>query len=827
MGLPAACLNRYLRGTFLPVRAPLSSDLRDRLQTTLGDAYTVERELGGGGMARVFLASENALGRQVVVKVLGPDVASEISGERFAREVRVAASLQHPNIVPVLTTGVADGIPYYTMPFVRGESLRVRMREMGTIPVRQAISILRDIARALHHAHAEGVIHRDIKPENVLLSGDAAVVTDFGIAKAISVAQTAVDSGEHTPTTLTQAGISVGTPAYMSPEQAAGDAIDHRADIYSWGILAYELFAGVHPFADKGSAAHLMAAHISQTPAPLNTDSGRIPVPLANLVMRCLEKEPAKRPSSAGDLIDELDAIRESRDNPSVSRPSIKRRRIPLKAIIAAIVVVATIAYASFAAMSRRSQPNVPTSVAVLPFAHDQADSAEAYFGEGLADELMTALGKVPGIKVASRTSAIAMGNRTDLDIREIARRLGVNTIVEGTVRRYGGKLRVSAQLTNAADGLTMWSDAYDREAKDVFDVQAEITRAIVLALKPGSDKQLAAAPKGPGTSNAEAYDFYLRGLYLVERRGRSVELAADYFSKAIQKDPNFARAYAELAAALELFPYFAGVPAYVVEPRARSAAERALALDPSLAEPRVALAMAHWHAFRMNEADQEFRRAIAADSTSAVAHTQYGRFLLCTGRVRESIPELRVARRLDPLAPTSSVWLSQALLYSGDREAANTETRRSLELDPNLITNRTVLVYEIVRQGRFKDALTIMGNDVPPVPFNGQTAHHLERIGEKSRAAAIRNALIDMPDTVWMVHLGRVWALLGAGDNERALTELEAAVDKRETVASWLPFGDPAFDSIRQNPRFAQVMKRIQLDGRGLTSPGGGRPGG
>ncbi|HEX6576032.1 MAG TPA: protein kinase [Gemmatimonadaceae bacterium] len=806
----------------------MALDLRDRLQSTLGDNYTIERELGGGGMSRVFVANEIALGRQVVVKILGPELASEISGERFAREVRLAASLQHPNIVPVLTTGVADGIPYYTMPFVRGESLRARMRELGTLPVRQVISILRDIARALQYAHAEGVVHRDIKPENVLLAGDAAVVTDFGIAKAISVAQTATpESGEHTPTTLTQAGISIGTPAYMSPEQAAGDVIDHRADIYAWGVIAYEMLAGVHPFADKATAAHMMAAQISQMPQPLNTASGRIPVALANLVMQCLAKAPGGRPPSAGDLIDMLDASRESRDHPTIERKSLHKRRIPRTAIVGVLALI-LIAGGYFIAkkFSLTSGTAAINSVAVLPFTHEQSDSAEAYFGEGIADELMTALAKVPGLRVASRTSAIAMGSRRDLDVREIAQKLGVSSIVEGTVRRYGGKLRVSAQLTNATDGLTMWSEAYDRESKDVFDVQADITNAIVAALRPSSAKSFSSrSAKGPGTSNAEAYDFYLRGLYLVERRGQSVKLAADYFSKAIEKDPGFARAYAELAAALELFPYFAGVPAYVVEPRARAAAERALQLDPSLAEARVALAMAHWHAFRWNDADREFERAIASDSTSAVAHTQYGRYLLCTGRVRESIPHLRIAQRLDPLAPTSTVWLSGALLYEGQRDASIAESRRSRELDPNLMTNRTVLVYEIVRQGKIDEAISAMKGDIPPVPFNGQTAHHMERLGDKAGAAGIRKSLMEMPDSVWMVHLGRVWALLGINDTSRALTELEKAVDSRETIASWLPLEDHAYDSIRESPRFAAVIKRIGLEGRGLTNRGGGRP--
>jgi serine/threonine-protein kinase len=809
----------------------LPLDLREHLQKTLGDIYTVERELGGGGMARVFVASENALGRQVVVKVLGPELASEISGERFAREVRLAASLQHPNIVPVLTTGVADGIPYYTMPFVRGESLRARMREMGTLPVRQVMSILRDIARALHHAHAEGVIHRDIKPENVLLAGDAAVVTDFGIAKAISVAQAAPGTVEHAPTTLTQAGISVGTPAYMSPEQAAGDAVDHRADIYSWGILAYELLASAHPFADKTSAAHLMAAQISQMPDPLNTENGRIPAPLASLVMQCVAKTPDERPASAADLIEQLDEARESRDHPTIQRRALKRRRNS----VAAVIAVGGVAVAAGAFLlagkfngSVGSQP--VSSVAVLPFAHDQADSTEAYFGEGLADELMTALAKVPGLKVASRTSAIAMGNRRDLDVREIARRLGVSTIVEGTVRRYGGKLRVSAQLTNAADGLTMWSEAYNRETKDVFEVQADMTRAIVAALRPGSQAKLVSAKRqGPGTSDPEAYDLYMRGQYLVEHRGAGVARSADYFSQAIQRDPNFARAYAALAGSLELFPYFTGTPAYVVEPRVRSAAERALQLDPSLAEPRVALAMAHWHALRWNEAAQEFQKAIEADSTSAVARTQYGRYLLGIGRIDDAIHELRIARRIDPLAPTSSVWLAMALWYKGDYAASETESKRSRDIDPNLLNNRTVLVFNTVRAGKFAEALSIIGDDekAPPFrpPFSGMTAHNLERAGAKARAAAIRKSLQQTPDTAWMVHTARTFALLGVRDTAQALTEMEAAVKHREIIAMAMPLMDPIYDDVRGSPRFAALLKQLGLDGRGLESPSGGRP--
>ena len=807
-------------------------DLRDRLQSTLGSAYSVERELGGGGMSRVFLAHETALGRNVVVKVLGGDVAAGLSGERFAREVRLAASLQHPNIVPVLTTGFADGIPYYTMPYVKGESLRARMRELGTLPRRQIISILRDVARALQYAHSEGVIHRDIKPENILLSGDAAVVTDFGIAKAISLARTS-GAGEQTMTydgTITQAGSAVGTPAYMAPEQVTAAEIDYRADIYAWGLIAYELLASVHPFAGKANTLQLLSAQLAETPAPLAERSTNIPPALADLVMRCLNKEPDGRPASAAELLDELDTTHESQERVTLPPTPAKRSRYLVPS--AALGVVALIAVGAYAFSTGRSNGDASTaksSVAVLPFADTQADSANAYFGEGIADELMTALAKVPGLRVASRTSSIAMGRRRDLDVREIGRQLGVSTVVEGTVRRSGNQLRVTAQLTNVSDGLTLWSHAYERDNKEVFAVQDDLTKAIVTALRPEfASRQSSLVQQtgmGPGTSNTDAYDLYLRGLYLLERRGIGVERAADYFSQAIAKDSTFARAHAGLASALAFFPYFMSVPHSRVESQVRSAAERALALDKLLAEPRVAIAMADWHALRWNEAEDEFRRAIAADSTSAAAHTQYGRFLLTMGSLQNAMREFRIARRLDPLAGTSSTWLSHSLGYAGEWKAALDEGKRARELDPNLLNNRTILVLDLINRGLKDEARAVLSPpDNVPDAFAGMIAYDLEKLGEKERAAAVRAKLDARPDTAWMIHTARAYAYLATPDTARALSELEVAAGS-EMLPHFIPFMDRMYDPVRYSQRFAAIIRKIGLEGRGLTGPNGGRP--
>jgi len=387
----------------------------------------------------------------------------------------------------------------------------------------------------------------------------------------------------------------------------------------------------------------------------------------------------------------------------------------------------------------------------------------------------------------------------------------------------------VTAQLTNAADGLTLWSDVYERENKDVFAVQEDITRAIVAALRPelsgGVHSPAEKAAMGPGTSSPEAYDLYLRGLYLIERRGAGVARTAEYFSQAIEKDSSFARAYAGLADALELFPYFAGVPAARIEARARSAAERSLQLDPALAEPRVALAMAHWHAYRWNEADAEFKRAIAADSTSPVAHTQYGRFLLTFGRVPDALHEFRTARALDPLAGTASVWLSHTLAYAGDQAAAWEESKRARELDPNLVTAQTILSLDRITAGKLDEARAVLGDQVPPVPFIGQRAYVLQLTGDHAGAAAIRRNLDAASDTTWMIHTARAFAHLATQDTAKALSEMEAAISHRELLPHWLPFEERIFDGVRHSARFAVILRNAGLEGRGFTGPTGGRP--
>ncbi|HJU64490.1 MAG TPA: serine/threonine-protein kinase, partial [Gemmatimonadaceae bacterium] len=362
----------------------MSTELRDQLQTTMGDAYRLERELGGGGMSRVFVAEDTALGRKVVVKVISPELAAGVSNDRFRREILLAAQLQHPHIVPVLTAGQTGGLPYFTMPFIEGRSLRARLDGEHALPVVEAVGILRDVARALAYAHEHGVVHRDIKPDNVLLSGGSAVVTDFGIAKAISSARAEGEGG-----TLTMVGTSLGTPSYMAPEQVAADpSADHRADMYAYGVMAYEILTGKTPFHGRSPQA-LLTAHLTETPAPLAQRAPEVPATLAALVMRCLAKNPEDRPQNATELLQTLDRLDVSGDWRVPTGAVVPRRR-PRRAVIAGVAaLVAVLLVAGFLLARRWMTPDRAVAadvVAVVPFRVASADASLHYLREGMLD---------------------------------------------------------------------------------------------------------------------------------------------------------------------------------------------------------------------------------------------------------------------------------------------------------------------------------------------------------------------------------------------------------------------------------------------------------
>jgi eukaryotic-like serine/threonine-protein kinase len=801
------------------------ADLRATLERTLGDTYAFERELGGGGMSRVFLAEDRALERRVVVKVLKHDMAEGVSVDRFRREIQLAAKLQHPHIVPLLASGEIASTPYFTMPFIEGESLRERLSRQGELPINEAARILRHVAAALSYAHKHGVVHRDIKPDNVMLADEFALVTDFGVAKALTAsAPTATTGGGG----LTSLGLAIGTPAYMAPEQAVADPnVDHRADIYSWGIMAYEMLTGWPPFSGMSAQATL-AAQAIQKPEPIQTKRPGVPPVLADLVMRSLEKRPSDRPQTASELLQALDLVATTSGGTaatSVLPAAARGSRLPLM-IGAAAVAIAAIAIFLFtrnrppagatALPAAATTSQALSSVAVLPLRNLGGDTADVYFSDGMTDELTNALAKLPGLKVASRTSAYTFKGK-NADVGAIGRALNVQAVLEGSVRRAGNQLRVSAQLTSVSDGLALWSDTYQREVKDVFKVQDEIAGHIADALKLRLGTSAArVSSTARGTENLQAYDFYLRGLHFWNRRGgENLRRAITYFEQAVNADPSYGRAYAGIASAYALLPeYTDSAPADAFE-RTRNAASRAIALDSGLAEAYTALGLASVHAWDYAGAEKQYRMALAANPRYATAHQWYGELLYHTGRVDSAVAHTRQAIELDPLSPAAQSAHAYALCLAGQYDEAIRGVKQGLELAPTLgLLHWTGgLCYSF--GGGHADAIRAMETAARLEPgrplLQAELAYAYGLGGQQDRARAILSSLVGRTDRRDSFPLAV--AHMAVRDYDAALAALEQAVERREIgLSQFSMVMDPKWHPLRSNPRFTRILERMNL---------------
>jgi len=578
------------------------TDLREQLQTTLGDSYVLEQELGGGGMSRVFLAHESALGRKVVVKVLPPEMAAAVSMDRFRREIQLAAQLQHPHIVPLLAAGETNGLPYFTMPYVRGESLRARLLKGGELPISETVRILREVASALAYAHENNIVHRDIKPENVLISGGSAVVTDFGVAKALTASSGAGG------TSLTSMGVALGTPAYMAPEQATADPnTDHRADLYALGVMAYEMLTGSTPFQGRSPQATL-AAHVTEKPEAITQRRATVPPLLSSLVMTCLEKRPADRPQTAHEVMQQLDALSTPSGGMTPTMqlgPSSRTNPVRLAAMSGvAIAIIALVAFGATKLGSNASKSAVTAEapvIAVIPF--ENLGSAEGKeFTDGITEEITSRLSSLRGLKVIGRQTSKSYAGTTKTP-QQIASELGVNYLLTGTVRwdRSGdGKemVRVSPALLRTADATQVWSEPYQTVVSGIFEVQSkvatQVANALDIALLAPERQALVAKP----TQNVEAYGFYLRGTDLVRNSTEISDLhkSIEALEKAVGLDPEFAIAHAQLSIAHTELYWYQGDRSTERLRKAKAAADRALSLDPSLAAGHLALGVYHYH---------------------------------------------------------------------------------------------------------------------------------------------------------------------------------------------------------------------------------------
>ncbi len=789
-------------------------DLQEQVQTTLGSGYSVERELGGGGMARVFLATESRLSRRVVVKVLRPEIAASTSTDRFEREMSLCARCQHPHIVPLLTAGHVGELPYFTMPFVEGESLRARLAREGPLPIDETVRLLTEIADALAYAHRQGVIHRDIKPENLLMQDGHAVVADFGVAKALDLATGAGAPGAGSQ--VTGVGMVIGTPAYMAPEQAVGDpGVNHRVDLYALGVVGYELITGQPPFGALTPPA-LVAAQLSRTPAPATRARPDCPPALATLIARLLAVDPAARPASGEEVRDALQAIGESLRG---SRHAGRRARV-MGSLLggAAILGVGLLLLLRGGTRSALpppapAGPAVIRSLAVMPFQNIGGDSTSDYFSQGLAEELINALGKLSGLRVSSRTSSFAARAATT-DLKEIGRHLDVGAILEATVQHMGQRVRVTARLVDVARDAQLWSGDYQSELRDVFAVQDTIARAIAEALKV----TLAGARAGAslverGTRDQEAHDRYLRGrFFLAQRTETAGHKAIEAFEGALARDSTYAQAYAGLADAYALLVPFGGMTPSIGRDRARSAALRAMALDSSLAEVHTSLGfIGFWLDWDIAGAERQYDRAIQLNPNYVPAYLFKSWLLAATGRTPQSLAAIEMARTLDPLSLIVNARLGTMLHFAGRDSAAIPAYRHALELDSTLAVARAGLALSLATLGRCAEAVAI----AVPVEANlgsyesGEPGVVLAMCGKPAEARHALDALEALRRHRYVAADGVAAILTALGRTDEAFGELSRAVEER---AFTMPMAlvEPMFVPLHQDPRWSELQRRM-----------------
>jgi TolB-like protein/tRNA A-37 threonylcarbamoyl transferase component Bud32/Flp pilus assembly protein TadD len=770
------------------------ADLMPELETVLQGSYRIERELSGGAMSRVFLAEELKLGRKVVIKVLPPELAATMSGERFRREIQLAAQLQHPHIVPLLTADSSGRLLYYTMPFIAGESLRARLARDGALPVREASKIWRDLLDALAHAHARRVVHRDIKPGNILLGERNALVTDFGIARAIEAAAEDVEA--------TTPGLSIGTPAYMAPEQIAGEAgSDHRVDLYAAALVMYEMLEGRLPFSGR-SSRELLSARLAELPRPI--DRADCPRDLAAMVLQCLAKDPAGRPESAEALLAELETLPGS---PDVTRGRVERRLAVYG--LAALVV-------SAAALGVRylrddhpvgSEPAAPPhSVAVLPLANLSPEEGDAALADGMTEELIATLSRDGALRVVAGTSVRALKDR-QLEVRQIAESLRASHILEGSLQKIGSKLRMQARLVDARDGSTRWSATYDRQFGDIFEVQDEIARAVAAEL----DVRLAAGGD-PGarprryTPSIAAYEWYLRGKHTaLLRSAEGRRQGVEYFTRAIAADSNFAAAHAGL-----VWLYLneaGGNPAdyRALRRRAEVEAQKAVALDATLAEAHSALGWARLAHRDWKAAEAAIRHAIALDPAVYRGYEGLARVYMFTGRPLEQLAAARRGRELDPFSVQAARELALALNMNGRCDETLELLRPLKDLDPPAAVAGVIRGQCYARKQMWPEAIAELRWALKTAEARSALAflgYTLARGGRRDEAQAILSDLLaGRKDSHGAFGIAVVYT--GLRDYEQAFTWLEKAMEEE----SWRPYIlDPLFEDLHQDPRFHRL---------------------
>jgi eukaryotic-like serine/threonine-protein kinase len=742
--------------------------------------YEILSPLGAGGMGEVYKARDTRLGREVAVKVLpqmtadGPEALA-----RFEREAQAVAALSHPNILAIHDFGREGIHAYFVTELLEGESLRERL-VAAAIPPRKAVEYVQQIARGLAAAHDRGIVHRDLKPDNVFLTRDGLVkILDFGLARQ---AKDGAAEGSD-PQSLTASGTVVGTPGYMAPEQIRGKAVDHRADLFALGVILYEMLTGQRAFQRSNPVETMMS--VLQDDPPLSAGRG-VPADLAGILAHSLEKNPEDRFQSARDFAFALQAS---------EREGVSGPRSP-------------------ATGSPRFTEKSDASIAVLPFRNMSSGGDSEYFSDGMTEDIITALADIETLRVAARTSSFAFRDK-DKDVREIGRELGVGTVLEGSVRQAGRRLRITAQLIDVSSGYHLWSERYDREIEDVFAVQDEISRAIAGALKVRLLPAQEASLVTPGTRNVEAYNRYLKGRYYFNQRAS--QKAVTEFEAAIARDPQFAAPYTGLADSYCIYGFYGGISTLEAFAKARAAAARALELEPDSMDTHMALGLLeHYYGWDFDREERHFRRAIELAPRDASAHSWLALLLSATGRQDESLEMGRRAVELEPLSASTHVNAGMAFYFGRRFPEAIEGFRTAVHVDPNSVYALFALGLACLSGGAPDEGIAAL--EKLAAQTDRQMSWALALLGATFAAAGkekdARGILAELDELgkrsyVPPIHFAFVRVQLRELDETIALLA-RALTERNAFYWAWVRLSQP-FDAVRADPRVQELIAAIR----------------
>ncbi len=816
-GTPLPPSRDYIPAATETLRTPVKELVRG---TLFARRFEVIEELGKGGMGKVYRVFDKKVDEEVALKLIKPEIAAEPDIiDRFRSELKMSRKISHRNVSRMYDLGDEEGTYFITMEYVQGEDLRSFIHRSKQLSTGTAISIARQVGEGLDEAHRLGVVHCDLKPSNIMIDKDGnAKIMDFGIARSLS--------GKG----ITGAGVMIGTPEYMSPEQVEGKDIDQRSDIYSLGVILYEMVTGRRPFEGDTplSVAHKQKYEAPEDPKKLNA---QVPDDLRSMILRCLEKDREKRYRATTEIISDLDRIEKglpTAERIAPARKPLTPREITVKfnlkkvffpglVILALVVAAGIVLWQVLPKKEAVSAKSGPPSIAVLPFVDDSPEKGHEYLCEGIPNTLINALNNIQNLRVPARTSAFSFVGK-GLDIQGIGQKLNVENVLEGSIQVVGDNLRVTASLIKVKDGYQLWNATYDRRLEDVFAIQDDIAQAIVKALKVRLMGEQEERLVRRSTDNMEAYKLYLEGLYYWNKRtGKDLNKAIELFDQAIDIDPNYALAYVGLADSYSLLSLYGDARPKDVFPRAKTAATKALEIDENLAEAHNSLAYVHERLdWNWKAAEAEFKRALELNPNYATGHFWYGELLVSLGRFEEGFREYRRALELDPVSLIINANLGWAYLMAHQPDQAINQLHKTLEMDPNFAPALWIYGYANIAKGNFREAIDEMkkANELlgDAVMAHGSLAEAYAAAGKIEEARRLLEELKARSQKQYVSAFKIAMGYIGVGDFDEAFELANKAYEERDELLIMIKVS-PALAPVHSDPRYQALLKRMGLD--------------